>query len=215
MDPQLLTSHYGPRASIYAPLVGPGSSTSSASQRPHHPAQLGSSSSGGTSSTAGTAAQPLTGAMARLAAKQAELEGLRALREQSAGLAKNLEDLSERVDELVVGGEAVANVMASWQGVFRAIMVAQSAMAASRADAVACANSAAATAAAAAASTSPTGEGSGPGEGGLTARAADASASGFVDAASLGPTVTGTLVRIPVDLDVQQEPDGEGDLTRG
>ncbi|KAE8234894.1 hypothetical protein CF326_g46, partial [Tilletia indica] len=102
MDPQLLTSHYGPRASIYAPLLGPGSSAS-ASASQHMTSSQRAAPLPSSSST--SQAVPLTGPMARLAAKQAELEGLRALREQSAVLAKNLEDLSERTDELVNGGE--------------------------------------------------------------------------------------------------------------
>lgn len=46
-----------------------------------------------------------TGAQARLAAKQAELEGLRALRDQSARLAREMARLGERVDVLVDGGD--------------------------------------------------------------------------------------------------------------
>ncbi|KAK0537697.1 DASH complex subunit dad2 [Tilletia horrida] len=199
MDPQLLTSHYGPRASIYAPLVGPGASNS------QYPRAAASASQRASVNVGSSAPQvPLTGAMARLAAKQAELEGLRALREQSAGLAKNLEDLSERVDELVVGGEAVANVMASWQGVFRAILVAQSAISASRAEAVASAN----TAADLVATTSGSAEAGAEGTSAAVRTAEGAAAAGGVDPSLLGPSVPGTLVRIPVDLDAQQ--DGRG-----
>ncbi|CAD6891893.1 unnamed protein product [Tilletia controversa] len=203
MDPQLLKSHYGPRASIYAPLLGPGSSASQ-----HQRAAMASTSSMA-SSSAGL--PPLTGAMARVAAKQAELEGLRALREQSAILAQNLEALSERTDELVNGGEPVANVMSSWQGVFRAIMVAQSAIAASRAESIASAN-----AAAAAQSNAGAGAGAGAGDpsrsgdGGEAAGAVGngvGSGAGAVDTSLLGPAVPGTLVRIPVDLDAQQDAD--------
>lgn len=42
---------------------------------------------------------------ARIAAKEAELEGLRALREQSARLAKDMERLGDGVDTLVEGGD--------------------------------------------------------------------------------------------------------------
>jgi len=62
---------------------------------------------------------------ARLAAKQAELQALQHLRTESARLAEELTHLSERVDTLVTGGHTVASVMASWQGVFRAIQLAQ------------------------------------------------------------------------------------------
>lgn len=62
---------------------------------------------------------------ARLAAKQAELQALQHLRAESARLAQELTDLSERVDTLVTGGQTIASVMASWQGVFRAIQLAQ------------------------------------------------------------------------------------------
>lgn len=62
---------------------------------------------------------------ARLAAKQAELQALQHLRTESARLAQELTDLSGRVDTLVAGGQTVSSVMASWQGVFRAIQLAQ------------------------------------------------------------------------------------------
>ncbi|KAE8211711.1 hypothetical protein CF327_g4558 [Tilletia walkeri] len=198
MDPQLLTSHYGPRASIYAPLLGPGS-TASASASQH---MTSSQRAAPLPSSSTSPAVPLTGPMARLAAKQAELEGLRALREQSAVLAKNLEDLSERTDELVNGGEPVANVMASWQGVFRAIMVAQSAIASSRAESIA----SAAAAAAAAKSANAAGEGGGAGDV-VEDAAVGTGTANVVDTSMLGPGVPGTLVRIPVDLDAQQDGD--------
>ncbi|KAE8259052.1 hypothetical protein A4X13_0g1266 [Tilletia indica] len=207
MDPQLLTSHYGPRASIYAPLLGPGSTasaTASASASQHMTSSQRAAPLPSSSST--SPAVPLTGPMARLAAKQAELEGLRALREQSAVLAKNLEDLSERTDELVNGGEPVANVMASWQGVFRAIMVAQSAIASSRAESIA----SAAAAAAAAKSANAAGGGGGVGdvvEDAAAAAGTAAATANVVDTGMLGPGVPGTLVRIPVDLDAQQDGD--------
>ena len=62
---------------------------------------------------------------ARLAAKQAELHALQQLRAESAQLTDELSGLSERIDTLVHGGQSVASVMASWQGVFRAIQIAQ------------------------------------------------------------------------------------------
>jgi DASH complex subunit DAD2 len=42
---------------------------------------------------------------ARLQAKRQELEGLQILKEQSARLAKDVERLSQGVDQLVDGGE--------------------------------------------------------------------------------------------------------------
>lgn len=71
-------------------------------------------------------------ANARLAAKQAELHALQNLRAESARLAHEITQLGDRVDTLVAGGTstsatytAVSSVMASWQGVFRAIQIAQ------------------------------------------------------------------------------------------
>lgn len=68
------------------------------------------------------------GVAARLSVKQAELQALQQLRVESAQLTQELEKLSERIDTLVVGGQSVASVMDSWQGVFRAIQIAQAAM---------------------------------------------------------------------------------------
>lgn len=87
---------------------------------------------------------------ARLISKQAELEGLRALKDQSARMVKELERLAEKVDIMADGGDckyltgktlrhlavtdivlvvfdlaAIASVMGSWQGVFRAIQIAR------------------------------------------------------------------------------------------
>ncbi|GAC99365.1 DASH complex subunit Dad2 [Pseudozyma hubeiensis SY62] len=67
----------------------------------------------------------------RLISKQAELEGLRALKDQSARMVKELERLAEKVDIMADGGDceyldiAIASVMGSWQGVFRAIQIAR------------------------------------------------------------------------------------------
>jgi diacylglycerol kinase family enzyme len=49
---------------------------------------------------------------ARLANKQAELEGLRALKEQSARLVKELERLAEKVDVMADGGDGTYNSFA-------------------------------------------------------------------------------------------------------
>ncbi|CDS00630.1 hypothetical protein [Sporisorium scitamineum] len=64
---------------------------------------------------------------ARLISKQAELEGLRALKDQSARMVKELERLAEKVDIMADGGDSIASVMGSWQGVFRAIQIARAA----------------------------------------------------------------------------------------
>ncbi|EPQ31844.1 uncharacterized protein PFL1_00043 [Pseudozyma flocculosa PF-1] len=62
---------------------------------------------------------------AKLQAKQAELEGLRALRDLSARMAREMERLADQTDTLVEGGDAVAGVMSQWEGVFRAIQIAR------------------------------------------------------------------------------------------
>ncbi|WFD48900.1 DASH complex subunit dad2 [Malassezia furfur] len=75
---------------------------------------------------------PGAAANARLAAKQAELHALQNLRNESARLAQEMAQLGDRVDTLVAGGISVSSVMSSWQGVFRAIQIAQATTAASR-----------------------------------------------------------------------------------
>ncbi|WFD37280.1 DASH complex subunit dad2 [Malassezia japonica] len=72
------------------------------------------------------------GSNARLAAKQAELQALQHLRSESANLAHEMAQLGDRVDTLVAGGSTVSSVMASWQGVFRAIQIAQATIHVSR-----------------------------------------------------------------------------------
>ncbi|PWN35905.1 uncharacterized protein FA14DRAFT_160874 [Meira miltonrushii] len=67
-------------------------------------------------------------ASARLQAKRQELEGLLMLKEKSARLARDIEKLGDNVDALVEGGEAVASVMSSWSGVFRAMQIARQSM---------------------------------------------------------------------------------------
>ncbi|WFD01050.1 DASH complex subunit dad2 [Malassezia yamatoensis] len=68
---------------------------------------------------------PGAAANARIAAKQAELQALQNLRVESARLAQEISQLGEHVDDLVSGGITVSSVMGSWQGVFRAIQIAQ------------------------------------------------------------------------------------------
>ncbi|PWN41764.1 hypothetical protein IE81DRAFT_158946 [Ceraceosorus guamensis] len=104
------------RGSVYAPVP--------MSQGAPPGGSLGASASHFQASSSATGPAP-TGAAARLAAKQAELAGLRQLKEQSARLARDVQALGDGVDSLVNGGDAVAAVLSSWQGVFRAIQLAQ------------------------------------------------------------------------------------------
>ncbi|CAO1635567.1 unnamed protein product [Sympodiomycopsis kandeliae] len=66
----------------------------------------------------------------RLAAKQAELEGLKQLRDYSAKLVKELEKMGDGLQDVQRSGQSVAQVMSTWQTVFRGIQVAQSSVAA-------------------------------------------------------------------------------------
>ncbi|WEW55630.1 DASH complex subunit dad2 [Emydomyces testavorans] len=61
---------------------------------------------------------------ARVAAKQAELEDLKQLRDVSSALATQMEALSQKLETLRDGAEAVACVMANWENVLRAISMA-------------------------------------------------------------------------------------------
>ncbi|KAN0066464.1 DASH complex subunit dad2 [Thecaphora frezii] len=76
----------------------------------------------------GMAVGATTGAQARLAAKQAELDGLRSLRDHSERIVVQLQALGDKVDTLLDGGVAVAGAMEQWQGVFRAIQIARASM---------------------------------------------------------------------------------------
>ncbi|CAO1629332.1 unnamed protein product [Jaminaea pallidilutea] len=87
------------------------------SSRPSvHPSSLSSSSASATNASSSTS---------RVAAKQAELDGLRQLRNYSAVLVKELEKMGEGLEGIRQGGESVSQVMSSWQTVFRGIQVAQ------------------------------------------------------------------------------------------
>ncbi|TKY90846.1 hypothetical protein EX895_000844 [Sporisorium graminicola] len=95
-------------------MMGPGGAgRQSMYPQPNNPANI---MFGGPSSSAN---------QARLISKQAELEGLRALKDQSARMVKELERLAEKVDIMADGGDSIASVMGSWQGVFRAIQIAR------------------------------------------------------------------------------------------
>jgi DASH complex subunit DAD2 len=61
---------------------------------------------------------------ARIHEKKSELESLRQLRDLSAGLADQMQQLEEKLGTLSDGTEAVAAVMANWGSVLRAVSMA-------------------------------------------------------------------------------------------
>ena len=63
---------------------------------------------------------------ARIAAKRAELENLRQLRDLSANLAAQLAALEAKLGTLRDGAQSVALVLANWENVLRAIGMAAS-----------------------------------------------------------------------------------------
>ncbi|BCR97637.1 DASH complex subunit DAD2 [Aspergillus luchuensis] len=60
----------------------------------------------------------------RIAAKRAELDNLRQLRDMSAALASQMQALQDKLGTLKDGTEAVACVLANWDNVLRAISMA-------------------------------------------------------------------------------------------
>jgi len=60
----------------------------------------------------------------RINEKKEELENLIQLRELSAALAQQMEQLEEKLSTLADGTQAVAHVLANWQNVLRAIAMA-------------------------------------------------------------------------------------------
>ncbi|TKX21434.1 DASH complex subunit DAD2 [Elsinoe australis] len=60
----------------------------------------------------------------RIVEKKAELENLKQLRDLSAGLAGQMEQLEEKLSTLSNGTEAVAAVLSNWHNVLRAISLA-------------------------------------------------------------------------------------------
>ncbi|KAJ5489579.1 DASH complex subunit DAD2 [Penicillium diatomitis] len=70
------------------------------------------------------ASQPSSALSARIAAKKAELENLRQLRDLSATLAMQMQALESKIGTLKDGTEAVACVLANWENVLRAISLA-------------------------------------------------------------------------------------------
>lgn len=64
----------------------------------------------------------------RIKEKKLELESLKQLRDLSAGLAGQMQQLEEKLGTLSNGTEAVAAVMANWNTVLRAIHMASAAI---------------------------------------------------------------------------------------
>lgn len=60
----------------------------------------------------------------RIQEKKAELESLKQLRDLSAGLAGQMQQLEEKLGTLSNGTEAVAAVMGNWNTVLRAVYMA-------------------------------------------------------------------------------------------
>lgn len=63
---------------------------------------------------------------ARITEKRAELESLKQLRDLSAGLAGQMQQLEEKLSTLSNGTEAVAEVLSNWNAVLRAVYMASS-----------------------------------------------------------------------------------------
>ncbi|KAJ5281947.1 DASH complex subunit DAD2 [Penicillium angulare] len=70
--------------------------------------------------------QPSSALTTRIAAKKAELENLRQLRDLSGTLAMQMQALESKIATLKDGTEAVACVLANWDNVLRAISLASS-----------------------------------------------------------------------------------------
>ncbi|KAJ5112099.1 DASH complex subunit DAD2 [Penicillium argentinense] len=68
--------------------------------------------------------QPSSALSTRIAAKKAELENLRLLRDLSGTLAMQMQALESKIATLKDGTEAVACVLANWDNVLRAISLA-------------------------------------------------------------------------------------------
>ena len=64
--------------------------------------------------------------LARINEKKAELENLKQLRDLSAGLAEQMQNLEEKLAMLSDGTQAVAAVLSNWHNVLRAINMASS-----------------------------------------------------------------------------------------
>ncbi|CAZ86361.1 unnamed protein product [Tuber melanosporum] len=88
------------------------------SQHFRQPSASGSSGMGGS--------QQSPALSARINEKKQELENLQALRDLSAGLASQMQQLEEKLGTLADGTEAVAAVLSNWHNVLRAIAMASS-----------------------------------------------------------------------------------------
>ncbi|CRL19941.1 DASH complex, subunit Dad2 [Penicillium camemberti] len=74
----------------------------------------------------GSQSQQSSALSARIAAKKAELENLRQLRDLSGTLAIQMQALDSKISTLKDGTEAVAYVLSNWDNVIRAITLASS-----------------------------------------------------------------------------------------
>lgn len=112
------------RPSVFLPVPSsrPSVYTSNTTAGARPSVALGGGGAGGSGSTLGTSVST-SFSEKRWASKQAELQGLLALENQAAKLVAEIKSLDERVGEIVDGTETFASVMASWQGVFRAIQI--------------------------------------------------------------------------------------------
>ncbi|KAF3015678.1 hypothetical protein E8E15_001313 [Penicillium rubens] len=72
----------------------------------------------------GSQSQQSSALSARIAAKKAELENLRQLRDLSGTLAIQMQALDNKISTLKDGTEAVAYVLSNWDNVLRAITLA-------------------------------------------------------------------------------------------
>ncbi|KAL4896342.1 DASH complex subunit Dad2-domain-containing protein [Aspergillus ambiguus] len=88
------------------------------------PASSSSSGLRQTSNLSGIPPQQSSALAARIAAKKAELDNLKQLRDMSATLATQMQALEAKVGTLKDGTEAVACVLANWDNVLRAISMA-------------------------------------------------------------------------------------------
>ncbi|KAJ5359880.1 hypothetical protein N7517_009071 [Penicillium concentricum] len=81
---------------------------------------------GGSSMRPSSQSQQSSALSARIAAKKAELENLRQLRDLSGTLAIQMQALDNKISTLKDGTEAVACVLSNWDNVIRAITLASS-----------------------------------------------------------------------------------------
>ncbi|OQE38083.1 hypothetical protein PENCOP_c009G03031 [Penicillium coprophilum] len=80
----------------------------------------------GSSIRSSSQSQQSSALSARIAAKKAELENLRQLRDLSGTLAIQMQALDNKISTLKDGTEAVACVLSNWDNVLRAITLASS-----------------------------------------------------------------------------------------